>query len=279
MKYNKDYEPISWQDEVKDASGNTLQEGTNVDEVNMNRMEAGIDLATSALAAIAIEALQRTGALGKELEKWQNQRLQQGLVTIYNKFVVDGAKISKMANSRYVQLSNSGTYAAGTTSRVFMDGKLNVIVDEQSVGLVPTNTGASSKTYYAYLLWSSSENKYKTYVADTVPENAMKLYRIVVPAGDQAANLDACTFYDERRVESMYPTFYSTQPFATVSIPGFPMLDIDHDVNVSLEDAADVQRVGDLIVYDKQQNGFKVKFSGNTDNVKIRWTIINPDLK
>lgn len=279
MKYNKDYDPIVWQDEVKDAQGNIIQEGTNVDEVNMNRMEAGIDVATGALAALAVEAIQKAGALAKELDKWQNQRLQQGLITIYNKFVVDGAKITKMSNSRYVQLSNSGTYTAAVTSRIFADGKLVIVPDEQSVALIPTNPDATSKTYYVYLLWNASENRYKAYAAATVPDNALKLYRIVVPAGDQAANLDACTFYDERRVESGYPYYYSVQPFATVSIPGYPMLDIDYDVAVSLEDAADIQKVGDLTVYDKLQNGFKVKFTGNTDNVKIRWTIINPDLK
>lgn len=36
------YDIIRWQDEVLDQNGNTLQEGTLHDEVNMNRMEDGI---------------------------------------------------------------------------------------------------------------------------------------------------------------------------------------------------------------------------------------------
>lgn len=279
MNYNQPYEPITWQDEVKDDAGNVLQEGTNADEVNFNRMEAGIDLSTTDIALIAHEALQKAYAATKELEKWQNQRVQQGVVTIYNKFVISGAVISKMANSRYIQISSNGTYDVYGVSRIFADGKPNNVKDAQAVAVVPTNATGSNQTYYAYLIWDIATNKYKTYIDTAVPANALKLYRIVVPANDTASNLDSCSFYDERRVESGYPYIYNSQPFATVSIPGFPMIDLDYDVNVSLEDADDTGAVGVLTAYDKQLNGFKIKFTGNTDNVKARWTILNPDIK
>lgn len=279
MNYSQPYEPITWQDEVKDAQGNILQEGTNADEVNLNRMEAGIDVSTTDLALIAHEALQKAYTASKELEKWQKQRVQQGIVTIYNKFVLTGAIISKMANSRYIQISSNGTYDLYGVSRIFADGKPNYVKDEQAVAVIPTNTTSASKTYYAYLIWDTVTNKYKVYVDVTTPINALKLYRIIVPSNDTASNLDSCNFYDERRVESGYPHIYNAQPFATVSIPGFPMIDLDYDVNVSLENADDIGSVGELNAYDKQLNGFKIKFTGNTDNVKVRWTILNPDIK
>lgn len=53
----------------------------------------------------------------------------------------------------------------------------------------------------------------------------------------------------------------------------------DYGVYVVVDEATDVQRVGDIVIYDKQPNGFKIKITGDADNVKLRWTLINPNLK
>ncbi|MZL17916.1 hypothetical protein [Clostridium beijerinckii] len=58
------------------------------------------------------------------------------------------------------------------------------------------------------------------------------------------------------------------------------MLDAgDYDVNVTVESASDVMSVGEIIVYDKQANGFKLKITGSADNTQLRWTLMNPDIK
>lgn len=48
------YDIIRWQDEVLDQNGNTLQEGTLHDEVNMNRMEDGI-LGSDLMATMLVQ--------------------------------------------------------------------------------------------------------------------------------------------------------------------------------------------------------------------------------
>ena len=47
----------------------------------------------------------------------------------------------------------------------------------------------------------------------------------------------------------------------------------------TIQSASDVSAVGDTVVYDKQANGFKIKVTGSADNIQIRWTLMNPNLK
>jgi hypothetical protein len=43
--------------------------------------------------------------------------------------------------------------------------------------------------------------------------------------------------------------------------------------------ASDFGAIGQLIVYDKAQNGFKVKMTGSATSVTFFWTIINPAIR
>ncbi|CCJ32902.1 MULTISPECIES: hypothetical protein [Caloramator] len=272
------YEKIQWYDHVVDQNGNVIQQGTPLSATNLNRMEEGIDIGDNVVGLLVVEVLTKLNAVNKELEKWRKQRLQQGTVTIYNKFVINGCVISKMPNSRYIQITKTGTYTQGEVSLIFA-GKVHMIPDEQQVALIPTNPTGSSITYYAYLQYDSSAGRYKVYVGQTVPADALKLYRIVVPANDQGSDLTFVTLYDERRIETGYPFYFSSDPYSVVTLTGFPMLDSpDYDVHLTVESASDLDRVGRVEVYDKTANSFKIKYSGLADNVTIRWTIINPDI-
>lgn len=274
-----DYSKTQWSDQVTDQDGNVIQAGTPLSATNMNRMESGIDLADNVIGVMATEALQKIGAINKELEKWQKQRLQQGLIYLYNKYVINGCVINKMSNSRYVQISLTGTYVAGTVSKISVDGKYVGIADEQMIVMVPMNTDSVADIYYIYIDYDNVQGRYRSYLAATVPGGKLTLYKITVPANDSGMDLTAVTLTDMRRIEAINTT-RNTEPYVLVSIPGFSMLDAgDYDVSVTVESASDVMVVGETIVYDKQANGFKIKITGSADNVQIRWTLINPDIK
>lgn len=274
MDYNKN----TWQDEVKDQNGNIIQVGTPLSATNMNNIEAGADVGANVAGALVIEALQHINALEKDLDKWKKQRLQQGTAYIYNKYVVDGCLIAKMINSRYLQISRTGTYTVGDLSHVHIDGKSAGIIDEQMIAMVPLGTGANVD-YYLYLDYDSAAARYRNYlVAGAVPTGKLGLYKVTVPGADQGTDLTAVTLTDIRRIEPN-TAFRSTDAFVLISNPGYTLFDSpDYDVQLTIESASDVQRVGDLIVYSKAANGFYVKFSGNADNVNVRWTIIDPDI-
>lgn len=213
-----------------------------------------------------------------ELQKWKKQRIQQGVVTLYNRFIVSGCIVGAVPGTRNIQITATGTYDKTHFSRFWAGGQLRAFDDIQSsVAAVPTNSGTASQTYYAFLLQDG--DSYKAKVDTSVPDGAIRLYRITVPAGDTAADLSKVAFADERRVEPNYTAAYNSLPFAMVTLPGYNMPDApDYGVDFEVESAVGgLDTVGQLRAIEKSNNGFKIVASGTADEIKIRWTLINPD--
>lgn len=162
MKYENDYSPVDWKDEIIDSqTGEVIVEGTLYEEGNMNRMEAGIDLLNTFNAFTAeLSRLIRSNFL--ELDKWKNQRLQQGVVEIINP--------------------------------------------------------------------------------------------------------DANIYFRE------------ADPFAIIAIEGYTQIDTPEYSVLTEITEGDPAWIGDIIIYDKSSNGFKIKYTGSAGNAKIRWTLVNPDV-
>lgn len=76
--------------------------------------------------------------------------------------------------------------------------------------------------------------------------------------------------------------FRDADPYVLVSISpdDYPQLNApDYDVQLSVLDASDFGAVGELIVYDKTQNGFKVRMTGSAEEVTFMWTLLNPRIR
>lgn len=71
--------------------------------------------------------------------------------------------------------------------------------------------------------------------------------------------------------------FRSDEPFKSISLDGHAQINApDYDVKLTpLDNHGDV---GELIAYDKTQNGFKVKMTGSAKSVTFLWTLINPNV-
>ena len=209
-----------------------------------------------------------------ELEAWKNQRVQQGTATIYNKFVVFGGIVNAISGTRNVKITRTGTYDAKNYSLLYVDGHFASIYDTQdSVAAVPANSGSAPIDYYAYV--DGTDDKYTVKVADSVPDGKLGLYRITVPAGDTAANLNAVKFTDIRRVESRYRNLYGTIPSVTVRLP-YAAIGSAYDVNVSVESTA-YNRDTVIEVVSKGSAGFTIRSHGEADNIVVRWTMTQPN--
>lgn len=209
-----------------------------------------------------------------ELEAWKNQRVQQGTATIYNKFVVFGGIVNAISGTRNVRITRTGTYDAKNYSLLYVDGHFASIYDTQdSVAAVPANSGSAPIDYYAYV--DGTDDKYTVKVADSVPDGKLGLYRITVPAGDTAANLNAVKFTDIRRVESRYRNLYGTIPSVTVRLP-YAAIGSAYDVNVSIESTA-YNRDTVLEVVSKGPAGFTIRSHGEADNIVVRWKMTQPN--
>lgn len=231
-----------------------------------------------ALAAALSDAETLGQVCWTELDKWKKQKIQQGTVTLYNKFIVAGCIVGAVPGTRNIQITRTGSYDKTQYSLFFADGQLRAFDDVQSsVAAVPANNGTAAQTYYSYLL--KDGDVYKPHVDMSVPDGAIRLYRITVPAGDTGADLSKVGFADERRVETNYSAYYNSLPFAMVTLPGYTMPDApDYGVDLEVESASGgLDTVGQLRAIEKSNNGFKIVANGTADNIVIRWTLVNPD--
>lgn len=220
------------------------------------------------------ELFQAVHQQAAELTNWKTQRIQQGTATIYNKFVVAGGIINAIDGTRNVKITRTGTYSAANYSLVYVDGKLVSIYDTQdSVAAVPANSGSAAVNYYAYV--DNDGDKYTVKVADSVPDGKLGLYRITIPAGDTAANLNNAKFTDIRRVESHYRNYYGTMPATAVTLP-YAAIGSDYSVALNIESTA-YNRDTVLEVTGKSPNGFTIKSHGVADNIVVRWTLTQPN--
>lgn len=71
--------------------------------------------------------------------------------------------------------------------------------------------------------------------------------------------------------------FRDSDPFVTVAIDGFPQINAPNYDVLLTPVAGDVGLIGELIAYDKTQNGFKVKMTGSAKSVTFLWTVLNPN--
>lgn len=224
--------------------------------------------------AVLKELFQAVHQQAAELTNWKTQRIQQGTATIYNKFVVAGGIINAIDGTRNVKITRTGTYSAANYSLMYVDGMLVSIYDTQdSVATVPVNSGSAAANYYAYV--DNDGDKYKVKVADSVPDGKLGLYRITIPAGDTAANLNNAKFTDIRRVESHYSNYYETIPATAVTLP-YAAIGSDYSVALNIESTA-YNRDTVLEVTSKSPNGFTIKSHGVADNIVVRWTLTQPN--
>ena len=224
-----------------------------------------------------LNAMVLGGLNAKELDKWRNQRIQQGTGIISNKFVIRGCVVSPITGTRNIKVTEGAEYSETGISLAYIDGAIHSIPDKwNTVAAVPQNKTNAAVTYYAYLV-KNDEGKYEVQLSDK-REGVLALYRLVVPAGDTTANLNKVAFYDERRIETNYNEFYLARPYVSVALSGYPMIDAP-TYQVIVEPLSwSGGYVGNLYAYDLGNNGFKVTSTGDADNIEFRWTVINPDV-
>ena len=63
---------------------------------------------------------------------------------------------------------------------------------------------------------------------------------------------------------------------ANVSLP-YSLPNANYTVLVEVEDADDKDRVGEIKISSKAINGFTITVTGNTNNIDLRWTVVDPN--
>ncbi|WP_211101348.1 hypothetical protein [Niveispirillum sp. SYP-B3756] len=226
----------------------------------------------SALAAGVFSALHMAGANARDIDAIRRRVLAQGRVLIKNKFVLSGYALTK-SDIRALHLSATGTVGSGV-SRARLDGLTVSLPDDDYALSVPTNDTPVARTYYAVLRRQSVGHGLE--IADgEVPDDALALYRLDVPAGHTANNLTGVALVDLRLIQPDNGWLSNFVPYAVVALKeALPAA--DYGVELEVEGTMGRAAVGLITAYDKAPNGFKIAATGSADNISIRWTIINP---
>lgn len=228
----------------------------------------------NALIGLVTQAMDQAGLAGREVMYTLNKRFQTGVITISNRGVMDGCTVTRSDNA-----TRNLNLAAGKT---FMQGRIVPAKEQLNGASVPSNNTSEEQSCYAFLqLLDSGLDFACTELGNDVPDGALGLYRIDVPAGNDESTdpyLDNCTLVDIRRVESNYPQEMSTSPAEYVEL-NYEMDSDDYQVDLEVDsfDGGGFQ-LGYFYTENKAKNGFDIYYNGTADNLQVRWTARKLDM-
>ena len=240
-------------------------------KVETNRIEAdyGNDY-QAALGYLATKLLDDIALAHKEHKKTLGMRFQEGLITLRNRGVISGCTVSKSATA-----ARNVTLAAG---RIFIKGRVYDVRELVNCASIPNNNSGAAKTCYVFV-WIDQNGIIQCDATDldqAVPDYGVALYEVTVPANNNDINdpyLGSVTLTDRRRLEPNWPIVLSAPCYALVQL-GAPIPGVDYVVHLDLmEFSGPAPSMDGFLVQDRLENGFKVYFSGMSDDLLLRYLV------
>lgn len=254
--------------ELGDARGTSASLDARLDEMEQDIAGTSVDLQNAQLAAIKF-ALDQAGLAHKGLLDLRQVSQQQGVLTIQNRGVTWGGAVTRSATAtRNLSIAPGCCFARG---REFS------IADGENAASVPSNAGVGSATVFAYLypVASGSYALAVTPIGSELPADAVKIYNLVIPAGNTDAsdpNLAAVTLTDVRRIELQWPQLLNSP--ASVSAVINKLSDLDYHLSFDVVSAVGAPCDSDSIIKSSRAtNGFTVLLASAADDVVIRWRV------
>lgn len=224
------------------------------------------------ILSFSLYSLELLNTLSQEIENIEKRLIIQGYSFIKNKYVISGFVLTK-ADIRALHLSKTGTVTSGNFSTAKINGETITLIDDDYHVSVPTNETSQPKTYYAYLK-KQTNNSYRVDLSQSIPDDALLLYTLNIPANDTASNLNNVTLTDNRIIQDDNSWISTFIPSSYVSLP-FNLLNNNYSVLIEIESATNISSIGRIAVKNKATNGFTLEMLGSADNVKVKWTVIN----
>jgi len=219
--------------------------------------------------AVLQYALQQAALANSGVLALKEVAQQQGEIVIANRGLVRGCEASKSTTAtRNLNFTEGACFAQG---RVFS------VSGTQNSASVPSNPSAAPVTVYAYLFQDANSvwRPAVTPVGTAVPQDALQLYQLTIPAGNTDAtdpNLNHVTLTSVRRFESQFPRLLDSPPAQTVAIKRVDAS--DYQITFDLVDAQGAPCGTDaVVVSSRATNGFTVTLRSAADNVRVRWKL------
>lgn len=216
-----------------------------------------------------LQALAGVSMAQQEMKNLKQAAMQQGEFTMANRGVVSGCEASKSTTA-----TRNLNFTAGVC---FARGRRYAVAGTTNAASVPSNPTAWAATVYVYLfLHSSGEwRPAVTPIGSAVPDGAITLYQITIPAGNTDATdpqLASITLTNVRRIEAQFPLLLDSPPTHAVAINVLDKSDYQLRFDVVAADGAPCDSRA-VVVASRATNGFTVQLHSAADNVQVRWTL------
>lgn len=220
------------------------------------------------LAAATMFAIEQAAVANRSVRALKRQIQQEGELLIENRGIVSGCTASKSTTAaRNLHL------AAGVC---FANGRAYSVASGENVASVPSNIGSGSVTVYGYLFLSAGVWRLAvTAIGEAVPAGAVRLYNIVIPAGNTDAtdpNLANVTLTSVRRVEAGFPQYLDSPISQFVTLETLSANDYRIDIDVVSADGAPCERSA-ISIASRATNGFTLELASAADNVRLRYRV------
>lgn len=227
-----------------------------------------VDLQNAQIAAIKF-ALEQARVANSGVADLRQVSQQQGVVTVQNRGVIWGCGVT-----RSISATRNLSIGAGAC---FASGRAFSVSEGVNSASVPSNPGVGSATVFAYLqrLASGGYALGVTPIGVALPADAVKIYNLVIPAGNTDATdpyLAAITLTDVRRIEAQWPLLLNSPAVLSVVIKMLSASDyhLAFDVVSSVGAPCDA---ASIIKSSRATNGFTVMLASAADDVVIRWRL------
>lgn len=227
----------------------------------------------SLIAAIGqeiVRGMERTELAFKELDKIARYRNQAGQLTLINRGTRKGCAASKSTTA-----TRNLSFAAG---ELFANGRVYAMPERLNAAAVPSNNGLTpaSCVAYARITATAIELDVSSLGADA-PADAIPLYRITVPAGNNSGSdqyLAAVTLTDVRRVEPDFPIAMGSPPAALIAWPfAYPVGNVSWRLQLDLVSCVGSASAADVIVTERASNGARLTLATAADDVVINYQL------
>jgi len=214
--------------------------------------------------AVQHAALAQSGVWGLK-----NVAQQQGEIVITNRGLVRGCEASKSTTA-----TRNLNFTAGVC---FAFGRTFAVSGTQNAASVPSNPSPAPVTVYAYLFQNASGawRPAVTPVGTELPDGAILLYQLTLPAGNTDASdpaLSHVLLTSVRRFEPQFPLLLDSPPTHNVAINR--LNGWDYQVTFDVVAAHGAPCGADAVIAtNRSSNGFAVRLESAADNVRVRWQL------
>lgn len=254
-------------DQVDAAAAGFGSLDARLDALNEQAQALGVDMADMSGATLKF-AVDMASQANMQANALQTHLQQQGEVTLFNRGVIRGCEVTR--NTIVARNLNIASGAA------FMGGQSWIVPAKEGAASVPINDSDMPIYLKAYLK-PSMDGAYMvlgvTSALGVLPEDAVHIYNLTVPAGDTTSDLNAVTITSVRRIESEFPRVINSE--STLYIPlNKNLMDGDYQLDFEvIESQGKAADHSDIKPYSKAGNGFSLRCLSSADGIKVKWKL------